>query len=233
MGGAIRKPATNDKIRIHRSEDTVIEKDTDGNLVVRQPEDHLTGAKLTPKAVEGYPIRVINLSKGNRTQLVYKPAETGAGGAAAEDWAIDGTKGIVFKVDGETSGVEQPELGDHIRLFWVEEVTGDSNDASSAIEVVISPETFPGTYKIVGETFIRSEKTGKDEAFQFIIGKAKVSSNVTITLEAEGDPSTFEMTINVLRSTNDRGENEMMKLLRYGAASDSASTSHNDYGSLD
>lgn len=44
--------------------------------------------------------------------------------------------------------------------------------------------------KVVGDTFMRSEKTGKDEAFQFVIGKAKVLSNTTITLQAEGDPST-------------------------------------------
>ena len=31
----------------------------------------------------------------------------------------------------------------------------------------------------------------------------------------EGDPSTFDMTLNVLRSTNDAGEQEMMKLVRY------------------
>lgn len=37
---------------------------------------------------------------------------------------------------------------------------------------------------------MRSEATLKDEAFQFIIGKAKVLSNTTITLQAEGDPST-------------------------------------------
>ena len=43
---------------------------------------------------------------------------------------------------------------------------------------------------MVGETFIRSEETGKDEAFQFIIPKAKVQSSVTLSLEAEGDPST-------------------------------------------
>ena len=49
---------------------------------------------------------------------------------------------------------------------------------------------FPGTYRIVGDTFMRSEATLKDEAFQFIIGKAKVLSNTTITLQAEGDPST-------------------------------------------
>ena len=38
--------------------------------------------------------------------------------------------------------------------------------------------------KIVGDTFMRSEQTGADEAFQFVINKAKVLSEVTITLEA-------------------------------------------------
>ena len=103
---------------------------------------------------------------------------------------------------------------DLVRIFWTQKVT----NTDAAVEITISPNTFPGTYKVVGDTFMRSEKTGKDEAFQFIIGKAKVLSEVTITLEAEGDPSTFEMQLNVLRSTNERGENEMMKLIRYNAA---------------
>lgn len=39
----------------------------------------------------------------------------------------------------------------------------------------------------------------------------KVMSEVTLTMEAEGDPSTFSMTIRVLRDAN----NEMMKLIKY------------------
>lgn len=80
---------------------------------------------------------------------------------------------------------------------------------------------------------MRSQDTGKDEAFQFVINKAKVTSDVTITLEAEGDPSTFEMTLNVLRGTNDRGEQEMMKLVRYAISSSATGTAENDYGSLE
>ena len=79
---------------------------------------------------------------------------------------------------------------------------------------------------------MRSEKTGKDEAFQFVINKAKVLSEVTITLEAEGDPSTFEMSLNVLRSDNERGEKEMMKLIRYTIAESASTESANDIGSL-
>ena len=110
--------------------------------------------------------------------------------------------------------ITDAKKGDIVRFFWTQEVVEDD----AAIEITISPNTFPGTYKVVGDTFMRSEKTGKDEPFQFVIGKAKVLSEVTITLEAEGDPSTFEMQLNVLRSTNERGENEMMKLIRYNAA---------------
>lgn len=98
--------------------------------------------------------------------------------------------------------------GDVIRGFWVEE--RDGSEGKEAVQVVISPSTFPGTYRLVGDTFIRSEKTGKDEAFQFVINKAKVASNVTINLEAEGDPSTFDMNITVLRDGQ-----QMMSLNRY------------------
>ena len=121
--------------------------------------------------------------------------------------------------------------GDHIRIFW-EEVLQNNEGNETAIEVTISPDTFPGTYKVVGDTFMRSEKTGKDEPFQFIINKAKVQSNVTLTLQAEGDPTTFEMTLNVLRSTNDQGENEMMKLVRYNIGSSAAGTVEDDHGSI-
>lgn len=127
-----------------------------------------------------------------------------------------GTRGYVYSGDDEkiTSVPLSAEANDVVRFFWTEEVSNED----AAIEITISPNTFPGTYKVVGDTFMRSEKTGKDEAFQFVIGKAKVLSEVTITLEAEGDPSTFEMQLNVLRSTNEKGENEMMKLIRYNAA---------------
>lgn len=68
---------------------------------------------------------------------------------------------------------------------------------------VIDAETFPDTYKIVGETYIREQKTGKDQRYQFTIHRAQVSSDTSITLEAEGDPTTFEMQIDVLTPPND------------------------------
>lgn len=78
-------------------------------------------------------------------------------------------------------------------------------------EIEISAETFPGTYKLVGDTYARNRKTGRDEYFQFVVPQAKMSAENTITLEAEGDPSVFSMTMRVLRPD----DGAMMKLIQY------------------
>jgi hypothetical protein len=78
-------------------------------------------------------------------------------------------------------------------------------------EVVVSSDSFPGTYYVTGDTYARSDIDGSDQFFQFIIPKAKVTSENTITLEAEGDPSVFNMNLTVLRPE----DGEMMKLVQY------------------
>ena len=77
------------------------------------------------------------------------------------------------------------------------------DDGTLGKTFVIDAETFPDTYKIVGETYIREQKTGKDQKYQFVINRAQVSSNTSISLQAEGDPTTFEMQIDVLTPPND------------------------------
>ena len=77
--------------------------------------------------------------------------------------------------------------------------------------ITVSGDTFPGTYYVQGDTYARSDVNGKDQFFQFIIPKAKMSAENTITLEAEGDPSTFSMNLTVLRPES----GDMMKLVQY------------------
>ena len=216
LGGAIKKdPTVQEPIIVRHTEEVVC---TD-NGVMPLPKDHLTGITFGAiTASVAHPVKLINLTTGVRTQLT--------------SGTIDGTKPINFK-NPKLAGAEpvQSAQGDHIRIFW-EEVITNNNGNETAVEVTISPDTFPGTYKIVGDTVIRAAETGKDEPFQFIINKAKVQSNVTLTLQAEGDPTTFEMTLNVLRSTNDAGENEMMKLVRYNISGTTSSASSDDIGSV-
>lgn len=84
-------------------------------------------------------------------------------------------------------------------------------DGKAIQEIDISPDTFPGNYAFVGDTYIRSEITGRDEAFQVILPKVKMQSEVTLTLEADGDPTTFNMNLKVLRPA----KGPMMKLVKY------------------
>lgn len=230
LGGAIKKKGTSqDPIIVHHTEEVTCK--TGG--VVPKPEDHLTGVEMTPTAKYGHPIRLINLTKGTRTQIVVE-----SGGA---DKTIPGNKAIIFTnpslIEGTTTGSSEVATynqitaeGDRIRIFWDEILEGGSGETETAVEVTISPRTFPGTYKIVGDTFMRSQETSTDEPFQFIINKAKVQSNVTLTLQAEGDPATFDMTLNVLRDTSG---DEMMKLIRYKVGVSGESTAEaNDHGSI-
>jgi hypothetical protein len=74
-----------------------------------------------------------------------------------------------------------------------------TKNIQSTGDIVIGADTFPGTYCIVGETYARDAESGDDDIFTFIIHKAKVQSNVTLTMEAEGDPTVIDMTLKVLR----------------------------------
>ena len=92
--------------------------------------------------------------------------------------------------------------------------------AVAGTEIEISASSFPGTYYVTGDTYARSEKDGTDEFFQFIIPKAKVQSENTITLEAEGDPSVFNMSLRVMRPA----DGVMMKLVKYDVTSTGTTT---------
>ena len=86
--------------------------------------------------------------------------------------------------------------------------------------IEISAASFPGTYYVTGDTYARSEASGKDEFFQFIIPKAKMNAENTITLEAEGDPSVFNMSLRVMRPA----DGVMMKLVKYDLANGTAAS---------
>lgn len=97
-------------------------------------------------------------------------------------------------------------------------------EATDVTVITINADTFSENYYITGDTYVKNEKSGEDEFFQFVVPKAKVSSDVTLTLEAEGDPTVFDMTVTVLRPD----DGNMMKLIKYnlegvdGATGDSS-----------
>lgn len=95
--------------------------------------------------------------------------------------------------------------------------------------IVVNANKFPGTYTVVGKTFARNESNGKDHLFTFVIPKAKIQSETTLTMEAEGDPSVIGMSLKVLRCKN----GDMMELIRDDSAYDASAEGANIWATED
>ena len=97
-------------------------------------------------------------------------------------------------------------------------VRGDGTSSTKAgvinggVTIDIGAEFGSNTYYITGDTYARNVASGKDEFLQFIIPKGKVSAeDVSLTMEADGDPATFSMTVQCLKSES----GSMVKLVKY------------------
>ena len=110
-----------------------------------------------------------------------------------------------------TISLQDAVLSDETLSMMFENKADDSD--SDVIE--INANVYPGVYTVVGKTFAR-EIGGGDTVFTWYVPRAKVNSEVTLTMEAEGDPTVFDMNLKVLRAEN----GTMMKLIRSTESAD-------------
>ena len=90
--------------------------------------------------------------------------------------------------------------------------TASNGVINGGVTIDIGAEFNSNTYYITGDTYARNVASGKDEFLQFIIPKGKVSAeDVSLTMEADGDPATFSMTVQCLKSES----GSMVKLVKY------------------
>ena len=90
--------------------------------------------------------------------------------------------------------------------------TANNGVINGGVTIDIGAEFNSNTYYITGDTYARNVASGKDEFLQFIIPKGKVSAeDVSLTMEADGDPATFSMTVQCLKSES----GSMVKLVKY------------------
>lgn len=68
----------------------------------------------------------------------------------------------------------------------------------NAKTVKFTTDKFPGTYRVVGDTIVRDQITGKDRVAQFYIPKAQLQSGFSLTMDAE-NVSTFDFNLDMMR----------------------------------
>ncbi len=88
-------------------------------------------------------------------------------------------------------------------------------------QIIVDANHFPGTYRLIGTTYSRSRKDGKDSKFQFEIPLCKMSAETNLMFQADGEPTTFTMNMSVMR----RDDGVMMKLTQYDYKNDCCSGS--------
>lgn len=77
-----------------------------------------------------------------------------------------------------------------------------SQNPVDAKKIYVQQGVFPGMYKITLETLIRERETGDDERVQIVLPLCKIMSNQSLTLQADGDPTTFSMEVEVATPPN-------------------------------
>lgn len=76
----------------------------------------------------------------------------------------------------------------------------------------ITANDFPPYVRVVGQTTINNTKTGLDEKFTFVVPKAKISPNFTLTLQADGNPTVFDMDLEAFITDE---SNELYHLIKH------------------
>lgn len=132
------------------------------------------------------------------------------------------------KIKGWTHTIDQEGVDSGDTVFTLKPGTGylkwtrtvkpidGADDSVLGNTLVIDSETFSGDYKIVCETYIRNQKTGKDQRYQIVINRAQINDETNITLQADGDPTTFSMKIDVLAPQN----GDLMELRQFNVTED-------------
>ena len=105
--------------------------------------------------------------------------------------------------------------------------TNGEQAIEGGMTIDIGAEFNSNTYYITGDTLARNVASGKDDFLQIIIPKGKVSAeDVSLTMEADGDPATFSMTVNCLKSES----GSMVKLVKYNLSTASGSATGKNKG---
>jgi hypothetical protein len=112
--------------------------------------------------------------------------------------ATIGSRLIDFKVTDITGGAEKAQGGVRVNselslvsaIVYYTVVADTTNEHTH--ELVLTSIDFPPIVKMVGESFLLDQDTGKKIAMQIEIPRFKLDTNFSFTLEAEGDASVFD-----------------------------------------
>lgn len=143
----------------------------------------------------------------NKVTLAHTPVDAAAGLISVYKLNADGTHGEELAFTNATLAAGKYTLAAKVLTFF----TGDLEDGAEVVAyykvatddtaktITVSSNKFAGSYKVVLDCLVRDTVSEKDYAAQIVINKAKMEDNWKIDTSAEGDPSVFDIPLEMLK----------------------------------
>ncbi|KAF6626945.1 hypothetical protein H6F38_23090 [Paenibacillus sp. EKM208P] len=158
----------------------------------------VNGDKATLKFTPATPVNGLNSVYTLTTDQVHEEEiEFSTGTLGTKQYTITG-KELSFKAGEFADGTK-------IVAYYT------TQSGTSAKQITISSDKFAGSYELILDCLIRDTVTKQDFAAQIQIFDAKMEDNWNLTMAAEGDPSVFDIPIEILKPV-DRKETYVMTI---------------------
>ncbi|RAV12174.1 hypothetical protein [Paenibacillus contaminans] len=168
----------------------------------------LTGNGLVNASQNIYKREVLTVT-GGAASLKHTPA---SGGALIGVYTLkpDGSHGTelsytsaavaagTYKITGKALAFHASDLADGAQAVAYYQTAS----APASSKITVSSDKFAGSFKVVLDCLVRDAVTQKDYAAQVVIGNAKMDNNWKIQTAATGDPSAFDITLDILKPVN-------------------------------
>ncbi|MFI2856797.1 hypothetical protein ACH6EH_06625 [Paenibacillus sp. JSM ZJ436] len=166
----------------------------------------MTGNEIKTGATNIYQRDVITVS-ANKASLLHTPVDATSGLISVYKLNSDGTHGeeITFATGTIAAGkytlttkqltFNTGELADGAKVVAYYKAA----TATTAKTITVSSDKFAGTYRIVLDCLVRNTENQQDYAAQIVIHRAKMEDNWSISMAADGDPSVFDIPMEILK----------------------------------
>ncbi|GAF07571.1 hypothetical protein [Paenibacillus pini] len=143
----------------------------------------------------------------NKAILDYTPVEASNGLISVYILNPDGTHGEEITFTTGTVAATKYTLAAKTLTFFATELP-DGTDIvayyrvatdSTAKTITVSTDKFAGSYKVILDCLVRDTVNEEDYAAQIEIFKAKMEDNWKIDTSADGDPSVFDIPLEILK----------------------------------
>ncbi|MEK3725306.1 hypothetical protein [Paenibacillus sp. FSL H8-0034] len=168
----------------------------------------MTGNSLDKASQQIYQRDVLQVSD-NSASLKYTPAHEGAL-ISVYKLNSDGTHGTELTYTSNSVAAGKYTLTAKVLAFNTGELPDGAEivayyqtdtDATSD-KITVSSDKFAGSFKVVLDCLVRDVVTHQDFAAQIVINNAKMEDNWKVDMAATGDPSVFDIPMQILKPVN-------------------------------